>query len=132
MTLELGSSQPVFVGDGQADFSWTTGILEACAAVQLVRSRLAMPLCAGLDFGRVVAIGSNVFDPQTERQAWLSIDATARLDWSPANGSWFLELEAGAQMPLHRARFYFSPSTTLYTTPKIAPFAGVGVGLQLF
>jgi hypothetical protein len=132
MSVEFGSSQPVFVGDGRADFSWTTGILDSCAVVQLVRSRLALPLCVGLDFGRIVATGSHVPDPQTERKAWLSIDTTARVDWSPADGSWFLELDAGAQTPLYRARFYFSPSTTLYTTPKVAAFAGIGVGLRLF
>jgi hypothetical protein len=131
MSVEFGSSH-VFGGDGRADFSWTTGILDGCAVVQLVRSRLALPLCIGLDFGRVVATGSDVPDPQTERQPWLSIDTTSRLDWSPADSSWFLELDSGAQMPLYRARFYFSPSTTLYTTPKVAAFAGIGVGLRLF
>jgi hypothetical protein len=132
LTLEYAQSSPVVDAAGTAQFSWIVGMLQACHAEQVLDRTLTVPICAGLEWGRVEASGSDTLDARTQRQTWLSVDAAVGLRWFPWNAPIFVDVEGGLQVPLHRARFYFSPGTTVHTTPKAAPFVGLGAGIELF
>jgi hypothetical protein len=132
LAFEYAKSPPVAQAAGTAQFSWMMGVVQACHAEQVLDRTLVVPLCAGLEWGWVEASGSDTVDAQTQRQIWLSLDATAGLRWFPWNAPIFVDVEGGLEVPLRRARFYFTPGTTVHTTPKVAQFVGLGAGIRLF
>jgi hypothetical protein len=132
LAFEYARSSPVTESAGTAQFSWMMGIVQACHAEQVLDRTLVVPVCAGFEWGRVQASGSDTVDARTETQTWLSLDATAGVRWFPWNAPIFVDVEGGLEVPLRRARFYFAPDTTVHSTPKVAQFVGLGAGFRLF
>jgi len=128
--LEYAKSSPLVDSAGTAQFSWLIGVTEVCHAEQVLE-RLTVPICAGVAWGRLEATGSATTNAQTQTQTWLSLDADVGLRWSPWSVPIFVDVEGGIQVPLNRARFYFEPGTTVYTTPRVAPFVGLGAGVRI-
>jgi hypothetical protein len=132
LAFEYAKSSPEVESAGTAQFSWMLGIVQACHVQEVLERRVAFPLCAGLEWGRVEASGSDTPDAQSQKQTWLALDADVGIRWFPWNSPIFVGVDAGLQVPLRRARFYFTPSTTVHTTPRVAPFVGLGAGVRLF
>jgi hypothetical protein len=130
--FEYGRSTPDVESAGTAEFSWMMGMFQACHAEQVLERTLAVPICAGFEWGRVQAKGSETVAARTQTQTWLSVDAEVGLRWFPWNAPLFVGVDAGLQLPLRRARFYFTPSTTVHTTPRVAHFVGLLAGFRLF
>jgi hypothetical protein len=132
LSFEYAKSSSVVESAGTARFIWLTGMAQACHAEQVLERTLAVPMCAGFEWGRLQASGSDAPNAQTQTQTWLAMDASLGLRWFPGRGPIFVDFEAGLQVPLRRARFYFTPNTTAYTTPRLAHFVGLGAGVRLF
>jgi hypothetical protein len=130
--FEYAKSSPFVESVGTAQFTWMIGMARACHAEQVLERTLVVPICAGLEWGRVEASGSETPDARTQKQTWLSLDASVGLRWFPWNAPLFVDVEGGLEVPLRRARFYFEPGITVHTTPRVAQFVGLGAGLRLF
>jgi hypothetical protein len=130
--FEYAKLSPFVESAGSAQFSWMIGIAEVCHAEQVLERTLSLPICAGVAWGRLEAAGSATPNAQTQTQTWLSVDADVGLRWFPWRAPVFIDVDGGFQVPLRRARFYFAPDTTVHTTPRVAPFFGVGAGMRIF
>jgi len=129
--FEYAKSSPLVESAGTAQFSWMIGVTEVCHAEQVLE-RLTVPICAGVAWGRLEAAGSATTNAQTQTQTWLSVDADVGLRWFPWSAPVFVDVDGGVQVPLKRAHFFFEPGTTVYTTPRVAPFVGIGAGVRIF
>jgi hypothetical protein len=132
LAFEYAKSSPVVESVGTANFSWMIGMLQACHAEQVLERTLAVPLCAGFEWGRVEASGSQTEDARTQTQTWLALDLSVGLRWFPWSAPIFVGVDGGLEVPLRRARFYFEPGISVHTTPRAAQFVGLGAGLRLF
>jgi len=130
--FEYAKSSPVVESVGTAQFSWMVGIAEACHSQHVVERTLSVPICIGIEWGRLVASGSEAPDAQTQTHGWLALDTDVGLRWFPWSVPIFVDVEGGLQFPLRRARFYFTPNTTVHTTPWVSHFVGLGAGVKLF
>ena len=130
--FEYAKSSSVIESVGTAQFSWMVGIVEACHSQHVLDRTLSVPICAGIEWGRLVASGSEAPDAQTQTHGWLSFDTDIGLRWFPWNVPIFVDVEGGLQFPLRRARFYFTPNTTVHTTPWVSHFVGLGAGAKIF
>src|SRR6185436_8633658 len=130
--FEYAKSSPVVDSVGTAQFSWAVGTVEACHSESVVERKLDIPICAGIEWGKLVASGSGAPDAQTQTHGWFSLDADVGLRWFPWSVPIFVDVEGGLQFPLQRARFYFTPNTTVHTTPWVSHFVGLGAGVKLF
>jgi hypothetical protein len=132
LSFEYAQSSTAVESAGTARFTWIAGTLQACHAAQVLERTLSVPICVGFELGRLEASGSNAPNAQTQRQAWIALDAELGLRWFPWSAPIFVDFEGGLQLPLERARFFFVPNTTVYTTPRVAQFVGAGAGVRLF
>jgi hypothetical protein len=130
--LEYAKSSTAVDSVGTAQFSWMVGVVEVCHSQHVVERTLSVPICAGIEWGRVVASGSEAPDARTQTHGWLSIDMDVGLRWFPWSVPLFVDVEGGLQFPLQRARFYFTPNTTVHTTPWMSHFVGLGAGIKVF
>jgi hypothetical protein len=132
LSFEYSRSSSAVESVGTARFTWIAAMAQACHAEQVLERTLSVPICAGFEWGRIEASGSDAPNAQTQRQTWIALDAELGLRWFPWSAPVFVDFEAGLQFPLKRARFYFAPNTTVYTTPRLAQFVGVGAGARIF
>jgi hypothetical protein len=81
----------------------------------------------GVEGGVVFARGAAIEDARHATKPWLAAEVTmgARL---PLGQGWFVEANGGALAPLFRTRYFFQPSTGLYTTPALSYVATLGAG----
>jgi hypothetical protein len=111
---------------GSAQFTWTVGRVDSCAAWQFGKWLTAGP-CAGIEAGILEGKGS-IAHPLDRSRPWVAVAAILRGRWLVLP-PFFLELEAGAVLPLVRDTFVFeSPRTVVYEVPSVGPQAGAGLG----
>ena len=132
LSFDYARSSSAVESVGTARFTWIAGTAQVCHAEQVLERTLSVPICAGFEWGRIQASGVDAPNAQTQKETWLALDAELGLRWSPWSAPVFVDFEAGLQLPLNRARFYFAPNTTVYTTPRISQFVGLGAGVKLF
>ena len=113
----------------RATFRWWVGALETCPVhLHLSESLIARP-CVGGQVGSLSASGLSIANGSSSRTTWVAARATAMLVLAPTSYL-FLVAEAGVSIPITRRRFLFAPSEVVYTPPSVAPFAGLGAGLN--
>jgi hypothetical protein len=118
------------VQDAALDFQFFLADPQICPHLITLTDSLALDPCVGFELGLVTGRSSGIQDAQTARRFWAAVDPLLRLQLTP-EGSWFLALEAGAQVPLSRYRFVFhNPTTTVHPVPSIAGVAAVRIGVR--
>lgn len=128
LTLQAGRT---FEGAGaSADFALGVAGLDVCpSAIQ--GSAFSFRPCVGATAGILHARGITVSTPSSADPFWLDLRGSGRLRWSPAGGRVFVELEAGARVPVTRPTFVFrTPRIVVHEVASIAPEAGIGMGLR--
>jgi hypothetical protein len=112
---------------GSVHFAWLAASLEACPLQFPLAPGWHAPVCIGGSYGALetrATLGDRMVRPA---QMWWSAQARSGIAWRPPGSRWSAELLVGAQVPLYRARFYVEPDSTVFTTPRVAGFAGLGV-----
>jgi hypothetical protein len=122
----LGAS--VAVAQGSAEFVWTVGRLDLCAALGLSR-RVAVGPCVGVDVGALAGAGAGAIANRNQAsRPWVALGALARVRWEFLPPL-FLEIEAGAIFPMVRDVFVFQkPQISIYSVPFAGPRAEAGIG----
>jgi hypothetical protein len=114
---------------GRASLSFDVGQLFACpVSVELAHS-VALNPCARLDLGRVVAEGTDVANPRTEKLFWASAGPIGQLVLVPVKPL-VIGLEASVLFPLTPYKFIFSPDSVVYEAPRVGFSASLGVGVM--
>jgi hypothetical protein len=112
---------------GAAQFVWMVARPAACW--RPLRGQLELDACAHIEAGAVRASGENIVLGQSITRAWIAagvhLDALWRL--SPL---FYVQLEVAASAPFQRDRYLFQPATTIYETPALTGWVGVGGGLH--
>jgi hypothetical protein len=138
LSFERGQSGLTTTAIGRAQFTWTAGRIEACpgtwprAALSPSAAgpvRFGASPCALFDAGALTAEGSRTTDAATETRPWLAPGALGRLQLSLFD-TLLLEAEIGVTFPLVEYRYYFGPTTTVFTVPRAAPLGGLGLGVR--
>jgi len=109
-------------------FRLLTGLLRACGVV--ARDRLEVPLCGGLELGRLRATGTGLQEPATIDAPWIALTGGARPQWVPvprlAIGA-VLELLA----PLQRHRFTIEEAGPVHVLAPVGARLGLHLELRL-
>jgi hypothetical protein len=138
LSFVRGRSALASTDDGYARFTWLAGRLEVCPSTwprSAASPRAAGPVrvgispCALLDLGALTGEGSNTLDAADETRPWVAPGLLGRLQLDLFRAL-LLEVEAGVTFPLLKYRYYFSPTTTVFTVPTAALFGGLGVGAR--
>jgi hypothetical protein len=111
---------------GSATFTWTSGTLGACPFPFGPRP-LTVELCAAAQVGVLEGVGEGPPNARAQRFAWVAPEllGRVRVRWpSPL----FFEGQAGGVLPLVPVRFFFEPSTPVWSTPTVGATVSVGVG----
>jgi hypothetical protein len=111
-----------------ASFTWNSGTLEGCPH-RFELSELSLEPCVRFEAGAINASGSNVVPTREVTLPWLAAGALGRAEWAVAEPL-FVELEAGARVPLVRVRYVFEPNSEYYRSPVVAGFATAGIGVH--
>lgn len=111
-----------------ASFTWSSATLDGCPH-RFELSGVSLEPCVRFEAGAVNAAGSNVVPAREVTRAWLAAGAVGRAEWA-VGGPVFVELEAGARVPLVRIHYVFEPDTEYYRTPVVAGFASAGIGVH--
>lgn len=133
--LELGGVASV--GPGVASerlptvggrFGLLTGVVRGCGVAW--RSRVALPLCGGLELGDLRATGTGLQRPATVNALWVAAVASARPQWAP-----WPRLAVGALLdlvvPLRRHRFATPEAGLVHAVDPVAVRLGLRVELRL-
>jgi hypothetical protein len=96
----------------------------------LVDGRLALNLCAGLDFSRVAGRGLGVTDEKNGAISWLSAFGGPALEL-PIPDIFLLRLETFASAPLHRPRALLEEEGDVYRPGRVSARIHAGVGAAL-
>lgn len=113
--------------DGEADFELDTGGLDACP-LRIGGVSLALRPCANLQVGRLLASGSNTFQPRSRSRPFAALGASLVLEWLlPANFETSFGLSAGKTLILDE--FAFTP-TVFHRVSAITLGATLGVSLR--
>ncbi len=88
--------------DTGGDIDLTAAAARVCPLV--VARPVEVPLCAGLELGRMRGTGTGIAQPTTARLLWAALSASAGLVWMPSRwaGLW---LDAALQVPISRPVF---------------------------
>jgi hypothetical protein len=113
--------------DGVADFSMDLLTLDLCP-VRLAASWLEARACAAGSLGRLVAQGSNTYDPMSSSRPFATAGATARLAL-PLGSRVALRARFGAGAALWRDAFEFIPNV-FHRVASVTLVGDVGVGVQ--
>jgi hypothetical protein len=133
-----GQSGLATTPDGDARFTWIAGRLEGCPGTwprAILSPRAAGPVhvgvspCALIDLGALTGEGSRTFDAARETRPWVAPGLLARVQLDLFRAL-LIEAEAGVTFPLLGYRYYFSPTTTVFTVPRAGLFGGLGVGVR--
>lgn len=126
----MGTTSDGFRGrSGSATVSLLAARLDACPVV-VRRWRLEARPCAQLQVGALVGAGSGVAGARGGSLPWIAIGPMLRAAWNVI-GRFSLEFEGGVSFAAATHRFYFVPSETLYESPIVGEWLGVGVELGL-
>jgi hypothetical protein len=113
-----------------ADLGLFAGGLLACTLpFGDTRSSLSLPICLGLELGRLAGVGTGVASPRSGSALWAAprLDLGAR--WSIPRSALRLELTLSAATPLNRSRFELTEIGTVYHPPSVVGRLSLGVGV---
>ena len=123
--FERSFGASVQVPEGSARFLWTAGRLDLCAAWSLA-PQFAIGPCLGADVGEIDGAGS-IAHPRQQSPFWFALGGLVRARWQ-VRSPVFLEVDAGAVVPVTRNTFVFDPDTVLYEVPAVSERVSGGVG----
>jgi hypothetical protein len=126
-------AQTGFLGpsSSEAQYRWGAVRVEGCP-VRAAFATLEVRPCARVDTGFLWADGteSAIAVPTPATKGWLAAGAGARARWFPVR-RFFVELEAGALLPITRPTFVFTgPAAVVHRTPPALATGGLGVGVS--
>jgi hypothetical protein len=130
-----GSASQLESSAGNADLWLLAARLEGCPA-RLGTTQVDLRLCVGGELGNVWARGSVVVNPRSVNVLWGAAEVTLRLRWTvrpgpePAGSAFFVEAGGGAELTFGRERYFFEPSSVLYTVPPVTARAAIGPGFR--
>jgi hypothetical protein len=127
--FERGFGASAQVPAGGAEFTWTTGRVDGCAALSAAPA-FAFGQCLGFDAGDLQGVGK-IAHPRDASRMWLAVEGLAR-GRLKVGSPLFLEVEAGAVVPLLRYTFVFDPGTYIYAVPAIGAKGSAGIGLYFW
>jgi hypothetical protein len=127
--FERGFGASAQVPEGGAEFTWTTGRLDGCASFSAAPA-LALGPCLGFDVGDLQGVGQ-IAHPRDQSRVWFAVEGLAR-GRLKVGSPVFVEVEAGAVVPLARYTFIFDPGTYIYVVPAIGAKASTGIGLYFW
>ena len=108
---------------GAAQFVWLAARPSACWLP--LHGNLELDACGHVEAGALRASGEDIAPGQSITRAWLAagVHADARWRVSPMV---YLLVQAAVSAPFQRDRFLFQPQTTIYETPAVTGWVGVG------
>jgi len=113
-----------------ADLGLFAGDLLACTLpFGDARSELAVPVCLGLELGRLAGVGTGVASPRSGSVLWVAprLDLGAR--WSIPKSAFSVGVTLTAATPLNRSRFALTEIGTVYHPPSVVGRLSLGVGV---
>lgn len=127
-TASFLTSGAISIGDLEASFRTITGRVDLCPSSTKM-SIVRLSPCAGLELGSLRAVGGGVDHPIAEARFWSVAYVLGRARIEPL-ARLFVELEAGAALPLTPRRFAFdNPAIEIFTTPRVAVAGAIGLGV---
>ena len=117
---------------GSAKMTLLDAALTACPVRVRLGSAFALRPCAELQIGALSAdaSASSLSGAKTQVRPWSAAAALARAEWS-ISASFVVRAEGGAVFPLLYDRFYFTPSTDVYSVEPLGAVARVGAAIVL-
>lgn len=111
--------------NGKAGFNLTTAAVTGCPL-----GWWAVQLCAHLEAGALGGRGREIEVAETDWSFWMATGGWGRLR-TRLGGALFLEMSAGALVPLRRASFIFRPSTPVANVPSVIAVGGFSLGIMI-
>jgi hypothetical protein len=122
--LALRASLGFTHASGDVDVSLSSARFEVCP-YRVVLGALELDPLGALDVGVVTGRAET-----TAHAAWIAPGAGARARWRLH--PYFVEIEAGARVPILKPRFYLERGETLFEAPRVALHASAGAGVYLW
>lgn len=116
---------------GSADLQWVAAQLLLCPGGIRPGESWDFRACASFQAGRLRGIGIDTADPATKAIFWASAGAELQGRVKLLGPLW-LGLEATAELPFSRERFYIEPGQTLHRVPWWGASFGLGVGVLFY
>lgn len=113
-----------------ADLGLLAGDLLACTLpFGDTRSALSLPICLGVELGRIAGVGTGVASPRSGSALWAAprLDLGAR--WRIPKSAFSLGLMLTAATPLQRSRFALTDIGTVYQPSSVVGRLSLGVGV---
>lgn len=123
--FERSFGASVQIPQGSARFVWTVGRLDLCASWSVAPQFTVGP-CLGADLGEIDGEGS-IAHPRQASPFWFALGGIVRGRWQ-VRSPVFLEVDAGAVVPVTRNAFVFDPDTLLYRVPAVSERVSGGLG----
>lgn len=114
-----------------ADLQLFAGSLLACTSViGAPGSVFTLPVCLGLELGRLRGVGTGVADPRSGGALWAAprVDLEAR--WRPPQTDLSIGLGLAGATPLERSRFALNEIGTVYRPPSVVGRLSLSLGLS--
>jgi hypothetical protein len=116
-------------GDEDAGGRFDLAFMAALGCASVSKAKVRVPLCAGVEAGRLNASGAGVSDPESSAVAWVALRADAMAGVELAGGL-RVTLLAGLVAPLNRHEFSVA-GTELFRIPALSARAGLGLEYAL-
>jgi hypothetical protein len=124
---EATAQQPA----GSAALQWVAAQLLVCPWGIRPGKSWDFRACAAFQAGRLRGIGTDTADPAAKSIFWASAGAELQ-GRVKLVGRWWLGLDATAELPFSRERFYIEPGQTLHRVPWWGASLGLGVGVLFY
>lgn len=112
-----------------ADLQLTAGAVRGCP--RLLRRKLALELCGGLELGALLAEGVGLEQNQSSRGLWAAGLLAPGLQWRPLRRL-ALGLEVEALIAFTRRQYATGDAGIFHSVPPVGVRLGGGVAVQLF
>jgi hypothetical protein len=116
--------------DGSARFALTALRTDLCPLSLVIGPVIGSP-CATVTAGALDAAAPDAIGGRSATELYLAPGAAARVRWA-IWGPIFADLEAGAEAPILRDHFHFTPASTAHDVSRIAATGALSAGVRIW
>lgn len=126
-TLLFEQHEQVAGGPAGAELQLASGSLSGCSTALAGGRGLTLPVCLGLELGRLSGTGTGVIQPRSGSALWAAPRADVGALWCLDGGPLCLAGTLTAAAPLARSRFALAEIGTVYRPPAMVGRLSIGL-----